>query len=105
MVAGAGIVAAASAPVMLRGKRLARGTVMAGIDVGGRRPADAIDLFRNRLAAFERNPVVLRHGERSWAPAVDELGLEIDYDAIIASIRQPRRWPRTGARRRRLLVQ
>lgn len=63
---------------------------MAGIDVGGKRPADAVDLLRKRLAAFEPNPVVLRHGERSWAPAADELGLETDYDATIASIRQPR---------------
>lgn len=84
LVAGAGIVAAAAAPVVLRGERLASGTMLAGIDVGGRRPADAIDLLRERMAAFERNPVVLRHGERSWTPAANELGLAIDYDATVA---------------------
>lgn len=85
--AGAGI-ATASAAAGLRAfaaDRLPPGTLVAGVDVGGRTRPDAAGLVRDRLAAFERAPVTLRLGERSWTPAAADLGLAVDYEATVAS--------------------
>ena len=67
--------------------RLAAGTVAGDVDIGGLGRDEARRRLRERLAAFEAAPVVLRFGSRTWAPSAPEIGVRIDYDATIDAAR------------------
>lgn len=68
--------------------RLAEGVTIAGIDVGGMRPAEARALLRGRAARLERVPVVFVAGSSRWAITPHRLGVEADWDAAVAAARR-----------------
>ena len=67
------------------GRRLAAGTIVGGVDIGGLGRDDARLRLRERLAAFEASPVAFRFGSRTWSPTAADLGVRIDYDATISA--------------------
>lgn len=72
--------------------RLPRATTVAGIDVGGLRPAAARTELRRQLVDATRRPVVVEAGDREFALAPDEVGLEIDVAASIAQVPVGQTW-------------
>ncbi|MCC6312991.1 MAG: VanW family protein [Thermomicrobiales bacterium] len=68
--------------------RLRGGTIVAGVDLGGRPTAEAAALLRERLASFLASPVTFQLGDRSWRPTAGDIGLAIDYDATLAPLRR-----------------
>jgi vancomycin resistance protein YoaR len=65
---------------------IARGTTVAGVDVGGRTPERAAEVLRAGLAERVREPVTVRvEGEsRTWSLTPARLGLRLDPVASVA---------------------
>jgi len=64
--------------------RLASGVRIAGIDVGGLKPADAERLLQHHYAAFAKRPLVLTAGTRKFEANAGPLGIVPDWQAAIA---------------------
>ncbi len=75
----------AAAYVAAEGK-IARGTTVAGVDVGGRTRAQAARALRAGLADRLRQPITVRvEGRaRSWSLTPEQLGLSVDAAASVA---------------------
>jgi vancomycin resistance protein YoaR len=65
--------------------RLADGTRIAGIDVGGLSPRDAQKLLERRSAALAAVPVTFVAGGRNFSITPRSMGVEVDWGAAIAS--------------------
>jgi vancomycin resistance protein YoaR len=65
--------------------RLADGTRIAGIDVGGLSPGDATALLEQRAARLERVPVTFVAGARSFEITPRALGVHVDWRAAVAT--------------------
>lgn len=63
--------------------RLADGTAIAGVDVGGLSSAQARALLEERAAAVEKVPVRFTAGGRSWELAPSQLGIRVDWAAAV----------------------
>src|SRR6478735_4452206 len=66
-------------------EKLASGTRIAGIDVGGLTPADAQRLLERRSARLERVPVTFISGTRRFTVTPKALGVEVDWGAAVAA--------------------
>jgi vancomycin resistance protein YoaR len=63
--------------------RLAEGTEIAGVDVGGLAPADATRLLERRAARLENVPVTFTAGTTRWRIRPKALGVETDWRAAV----------------------
>jgi vancomycin resistance protein YoaR len=63
---------------------LAAGTTVAGVDVGGRSPADAVRILSGRAAAVEQTPVTFTAAGRRFALTASQLGVAADWDRAVA---------------------
>lgn len=70
------------------GGRLASGTRIAGIDVGGLRPSDARRLLERRSQALANVPVDFTYGSRTFPITPRELGVRVDWGAAVADAEQ-----------------
>jgi vancomycin resistance protein YoaR len=68
--------------------KLANGTRIAGIDVGGLTPPDARRLLERRSERVSRVPVVFRAGAKRFSLTPRQLGVEVDWAAAVASARK-----------------
>ena len=66
-------------------EKLASGTRIAGIDVGGLTPADAQRLLEKRSARLERVPVTFVAGGERFTVTPKALGVEVDWAAAVAT--------------------
>jgi vancomycin resistance protein YoaR len=64
--------------------RIASGVRIAGIDVGGLKPAEAERLLRHRYAVFATQPIVLTAGARKFEVNAGPLAIQPDWGAAIA---------------------
>ncbi|MDX6477265.1 MAG: hypothetical protein QOH95_2776, partial [Gaiellaceae bacterium] len=65
--------------------KLANGTRIAGVDVGGLTPANARRLLERRSERLARTPVVFTFGNRRFPIAPRQLGVEVDWAAAVAN--------------------
>ncbi|HZT15949.1 MAG TPA: VanW family protein [Gaiellaceae bacterium] len=65
--------------------RLADGTRIAGVDVGGLTPAEARARLERRAAALQNTPVVFTAGGRTFRIRPKELGVAVDWRAAVAA--------------------
>ncbi len=66
-------------------EKLASGTRIAGIDVGGLTPADARRLLERRSARLERVPVTFVSGNQRFTVTPKALGVVVDWGAAVAA--------------------
>jgi vancomycin resistance protein YoaR len=79
----AGMVLLAGAEAALSYGRIHRGVSVAGIDVGGMRPAQAKASLAAALAQRAKRPVVVKYKESSWEISSEQVGLGFDEDAQV----------------------
>jgi vancomycin resistance protein YoaR len=68
--------------------RLANGTRIAGIDVGGLTPKDAQRLLEQRSERVSRVPVVFTAGTKRFSLTPRQLGVEVDWATAVANARK-----------------
>ncbi len=68
--------------------RLAAGTRIAGVDVGGLTPAAATRLLEGRFRAVASRPVVFTAGGRRFRISPSFLGMTVDWAAAVAAARR-----------------
>jgi vancomycin resistance protein YoaR len=68
--------------------RLASGTRIAGIDVGGLTPAEARRLLEQRSERVSRVPVVFSAGTRRFSLTPKQLGVEVDWATAVRNARE-----------------
>ncbi|MFN8223517.1 MAG: VanW family protein [Gaiellales bacterium] len=66
-------------------KRLAGGTTIAGLDVGGLTAAEATRTLEAAAERVERTPVTFTAGGKSWRLAATQLGVRVDWAAAVAA--------------------
>ena len=94
MLAGLVLLAGAAygALYLAAGDKVPRGTTVAGVDIGGRTPADAEAALRTGLGDRVDRPItVAADGERSTIDP-GEAGLSVDYSASVADAGGGRSW-------------
>ncbi|ABL80676.1 MULTISPECIES: VanW family protein [unclassified Nocardioides] len=94
MLAGLVLLAGAAygALYLAAGDKVPRGTTVAGVDIGGRTPADAEEVLRTGLADRVDRPItVAAEGARSTLDP-GEAGLTVDYAASVAEAGGGRSW-------------
>jgi vancomycin resistance protein YoaR len=79
MVAGAAVAVPASTS-----GQIYPGTSVHGVDVSGLSPRAGEALLRVTFAPLERHAVTWSFEDRSWEASLADIGMEIDYDAMIA---------------------
>jgi vancomycin resistance protein YoaR len=92
----AGVVVALAAVVALvlglafagSSDRLADGVRIAGIDVGGKTPRDARRILAQKAEALASVPVTFRVGSHSWSLEPRRLGIRVDWDAAVDTVRR-----------------
>src|SRR5437868_6094924 len=89
-VAAAAVICAVAVGMAFAGSsgRIAAGVRIAGIDVGGLKPADAERLLQRRYAASAKRPLVVTAGHRRFLASAGNLGIVPDWKAAIAEARQ-----------------
>ena len=68
--------------------RLAAGTKIGGVDVGGMTPVHARAVLASRAASLDKVPVTFIAGNRSWRLSPYELGVKVDWRAAVAAARR-----------------
>jgi vancomycin resistance protein YoaR len=68
--------------------RLAEGTHVAGVDVGGLTPAEARKRLEQRAASIARVPVTFVAGEDRFSLTPTRLGIEVDWAAAVDAARR-----------------
>jgi vancomycin resistance protein YoaR len=63
--------------------RIYPAVVVGDVDVGGMTVDQAVAVTRERAAELEGSVLTFRHGDRTWSPAVAELGASVDVDASV----------------------
>jgi vancomycin resistance protein YoaR len=77
---------------LLTGSRLAAGTTIGGVDVGGMSPADARSTLEKELGPKQDDPVVLVHGDERFEVTPSDAGLALDVDASVDAAGGARSW-------------
>jgi vancomycin resistance protein YoaR len=88
LLVGAAYVAA----YLAAGDKVPRGTTVAGVDIGGRSPADAARALRAGLADREDRPIPVSVDGTDGTVAPDEAGLAVDHAASVAEAGGERSW-------------
>jgi len=65
--------------------RIYPGVRVAGVDVGGRTPEEALALVQKAYADYAAQPLTLRYGDREWQMTPAEVGLRVDANPAIAA--------------------
>ena len=65
--------------------KLAQGTRIAGIDVGGLTPSDARRLLERRSERVSRVPIVFTAGAKRFSLAPRQLGVQVDWGTAVAN--------------------
>ncbi|MFC4785447.1 VanW family protein [Nocardioides sp. MAHUQ-72] len=81
-----------AAAYVAAGDEIARGTTIAGVDVGGRTEAEAAALLRRELGPREDAPITLVVDGRSRSITPADAGLAVDHDASVAQAVGARSW-------------
>jgi vancomycin resistance protein YoaR len=68
--------------------RLADGVRIAGVDVGGKSPREAQRILAARADALAAVPVTFRVGAHTWQLEPRRLGIRVDWDAAVDSVRR-----------------
>jgi vancomycin resistance protein YoaR len=68
--------------------RLADGVRIAGVDVGGKSPREAQRILAARADALAAVPVTFRVGTHTWQLEPRRLGIRVDWDAAVDSVRR-----------------
>ena len=68
--------------------RLADGVRISGIDVGGKTPRQAETILARRATALAAVPVTFRVGSRTWQMEPRRLGIRVDWDAAVDTVRR-----------------
>jgi vancomycin resistance protein YoaR len=68
--------------------RLADGVRIAGVDVGGKSPREAQRILAARADALAAVPVTFRVGSHTWQLEPRRLGIRVDWDAAVDSVRR-----------------
>jgi vancomycin resistance protein YoaR len=68
--------------------RLAEGVRVAGVDVGGKTPREAQRTLSRRADALAAVPVTFRVGSHTWQLEPRRLGIRVDWDAAVDSVRR-----------------
>src|SRR5215216_4204260 len=69
-------------------EKLADGTRIAGIDVGGLSPTDARALLERRAERLAGVPVTFTSGDRRWRIRPQQLGVVVDWGAAVRTAAQ-----------------
>jgi vancomycin resistance protein YoaR len=87
VLAAAAVVVAMGLGLIFAGSsdKLANGTRIAGIDVGGLTPAAAQRLLEQRSQRLSRVPVVFTAGQQRFPLTPRQLGVEVDWRAAVAN--------------------
>lgn len=64
--------------------RIHPGVSVGGVSVGGMKPASARSVLETTLPGRIEEPVVVRHGDKTWKIEAAEIGLGFDYDMMVA---------------------
>jgi vancomycin resistance protein YoaR len=64
-------------------EKLAEGTTIVGVDVGGLSPTDARALLEKRAERLENVPVAFTSGTHRWELRPKQLGVEVDWAAAV----------------------
>jgi vancomycin resistance protein YoaR len=82
-----GAVVAVAVPLLFAGSagRLADGTRIAGLDVGGLSPTEARSLLEARSARLAQSPVSFVSGSHRFRITPHELGVQVDWGAAVAA--------------------
>jgi vancomycin resistance protein YoaR len=70
------------------GSKLANGTRIAGVDVGGLRPSDAQRLLERRSESLANVPVTFTFGSRKFSITPRQLDVRVDWGAAVANAEQ-----------------
>ena len=81
-----------AAAYAMAGDKVPRGTTIAGVEVGGRTPADAVRALRRGLAERRNNPIAVTIDGRSQSVDPREAGLGVDARASVAEAGGGRSW-------------
>lgn len=65
--------------------RIHPGVSVGGVALGGMKPASARSVLETTLPGRIEEPVVVRHGEKTWKVEAAEIGLGFDYDGMVAA--------------------
>lgn len=65
-------------------QRLADGTTIAGVDVGGLTLADARQRLENASRRIDRTPIRFTARGKSWSLAASQLGVRVDWDGAVS---------------------
>ena len=89
-VAAVAVVSAIAIGLVFAGSagRLADGTSIAGVNVGGMTPAAARHLLERRAASLENVPVVFTAGGKAFRIRPRELGVHVDWAATVRQVEQ-----------------
>jgi vancomycin resistance protein YoaR len=85
VLAAAALLVAVVVPLFFAGspQRLASGTRIAGVDVGGLTPGQARKLLAGRAKRLDRVPVTFTAGGRRFRLTAHELGVKVDWGAAV----------------------
>ncbi|WP_372736157.1 VanW family protein [Nocardioides sp.] len=72
-----------AAAYVAAGDKVPRGTTVAGVDIGGRTQASAVEALEDGLAARVAEPVIVTVDAESREFAPEDLGLSVDYQASV----------------------
>jgi vancomycin resistance protein YoaR len=68
--------------------RLANGVQIAGVDVGGKTPAQARGILERKARELADVPVVFRVGSRTWQVQPRHLGIRVEWGAAVDAVRR-----------------
>jgi vancomycin resistance protein YoaR len=80
------------AAYLFTGDRIARGTTIAGVDVGGMKPDEAVSVVTDQLADEANRPIQLSVGDLEASRSADDLGLQVDAVASVEQVAVGRSW-------------
>ena len=64
--------------------RIHPGVSVGGVIVGGKSPAEALQLLRAELPKVAAEPVVITYRKKSWNIKPEQIGLSFDYPALVS---------------------
>jgi vancomycin resistance protein YoaR len=77
---------------LMAGDRVPVGTRIAGVDVGGRAPASAVNVLRDGLSGRADTPFTVSIGNRVQQVPPQQVGLAVDYAASVRHASAARSW-------------
>ena len=94
VVLGLAVIAAVAygALYLIAGDKVPRGTTVAGVEVGGRTQAEAVDLLEDELGSRITGAVTVKVGKRTEQVPAADAGLAVDVEASVAAAGGERSW-------------